>query len=468
MSKHGASGSPSSWETRIGHYRRTYLDRDQPNWRSKDGEAAKVIEAYEKLLHQKGLIDFDDMVLIGLRLVERHPWIRKALHARFPIIVVDEYQDLGAALHRLVMALCFNSDKTSRLFAVGDPDQSIYGFTGAQPELLEALAKDSRVESGRLRMNYRSLQSLVSASEAALGEVRGYEAAAGEGGVIDFHSCTNGIDHQAEVICDQLIPRALKDKTARNIGQIAVLYNDKFLGDSIAAAAATRGIEFVRVDKNAPYPKTAITRWLEACASWCSGGWKDSEPRLSDLLATWKSFWVGELSDSELRARRQTLLNFLFEMRTDDGLLEDWLLEFELRSLGDLVATIPTLRDEKAHIEKILKACEKNQPLFGWSVARFGGQLGGADQLKLMTLHSSKGLEFDVVCMMGLDQGSLPWDNLTAKAKREPRRLFYVGLTRARYVVHMLYSGWVNIRGSKRVFAPRSEFVEEVFKSLRA
>ena len=468
MSKHGASGSPSSWETRVGHYRRTHLDRDQPSWRDKDSEAAKVIETYEKLLHQKGLIDFDDMVLIGLRLVERHAWIRKALHARFPIIVVDEYQDLGAALHRLVMSLCFDADKPSRLFAVGDPDQSIYGFTGAQPELLEALAKDNRVESGRLRLNYRSLQRLVTASEVALGEVRGYEAAAGQGGVIDFHSCPNGIDHQAEMICDQLIPRALKDKSARNIGQIAVLYNDKFLGESIAAAAAQRGIHYVRVDKNAPYPKTAVTRWLEACACWCSGGWKSSEPRLSDLLATWKSFWAGEVTDSDLRLRRKSLLGLLFDMRSENGRLEDWLLEVDSRCLSHLVATIPTLRDEKAHIEKILNACKKDKPLFGWSVARFGGQLGGADQLKLMTLHSSKGLEFDVVCMMGLDQGSLPWNNLTAKAKREPRRLFYVGLTRARRVVHMLYSGWVTIRGSKRVFAPRSEFVEEVFKSLDA
>lgn len=466
MSKHGASGSPSSWETRTGHYRRTYLDRDKPSWRSKDAEAAKIIETYEKLLHQKGLIDFDDMVLIGLRLVERHEWIRKALHARFPIIVVDEYQDLGAALHRLVMALCFNADKPSRLFAVGDPDQSIYGFTGAQPELLETLAKDTRVESGRLRLNYRSLQRLVSASEAALGEARGYEAAAGEGGVIDFHSCPNGIDHQAELICEQLIPKALKDTTARNIGQIAVLYNDKFLGDAIAAAAAKRGIDFIRVDKNAPYPKTSVTRWLEACACWCSDGWKHSEPRLSDLLATWKAFWAGEATESTLLARRKTLIRFLFEMRSEDAQLEQWLSEFNRRCLSDLVASVPTLREEKLHIEKILNACKAKKPLAGWSVARFGGQLGGADQLKLMTLHSSKGLEFDVVCMMGLDQGSLPWNNLTAKAKREPRRLFYVGLTRARRVVHMLYSGWITVYGNKRAFAPRSEFVEEVFKSL--
>jgi DNA helicase-2/ATP-dependent DNA helicase PcrA len=85
-----------------------------------------------------------------------------------------------------------------------------------------------------------------------------------------------------------------------------------------------------------------------------------------------------------------------------------------------------------------------------------------------MSLHSSKGVEFDVVCMMGLDQGTLPWNNLTPKAKREPRRLFYVGVTRARRVVHMLCSGWITVQSSKRAFAPRSEFVDEVAKSLDA
>ncbi len=465
LDKHIGNESPFRWETRIGSYRRTYLDRDSKKWRETDEDAARVIETYEKTLHQRGLIDFDDMVLIGLRLVEKHAWIRKALHARFPIIVIDEYQDLGVPLHRLVMALCFGADTPSRLFAVGDADQSIYGFTGAQPELLEALAKDTRVESGRLRLNYRSRQQLVSASEAALGEVRGYKASAGDGGVIDFHLCPDGADHQASKICDELIPNALRDGTARNIGQIAVLYADKNLGDSIAAAATQRGIDFIRVDKNAPYPKTPLTRWLEGCAAWCSGGWRSKEPRLSDLLGTWKSFWLGQLADSELQARRRELVSFLCQARKDNALLKDWLTEFD-SCLSDLISAVPTLRDDAHNVEKILDACENGKPLFGWSVARFGGQLGATDQLKLMTLHSSKGLEFDVVCMLGMDQGIIPWSNLSAQSKREPRRLFYVGLTRARHVVHMLYSGWVMVRGSKRAFGPRSEFVEEVHKAV--
>lgn len=126
------------WGPRFDKYRRNHLDRTAPEWRSDDEETACAIEKYEALLDEQGLIDFDGMVLIGLHLVQGYKWIQRALAARFPILVVDEYQDLGHALDRIVQCLCF--EVGIRLVAVGDPDQSIYGFTGAEPSLLRNLA----------------------------------------------------------------------------------------------------------------------------------------------------------------------------------------------------------------------------------------------------------------------------------------------------------------------------------------
>lgn len=102
------------------------------------------------------------------------------------------------------------------------------------------------------------------------------------------------------------------------------------------------------------------------------------------------------------------------------------------------------------------------------TISRFGFQGGDPDHLNLITLHSAKGLEFDVVMLPGMDQGRLPrWDAKTVTAKREARRLFYVGLTRARHEAHLLFSGWVTDRyGNRRINGP-SEFLLEVQSRLQ-
>jgi DNA helicase-2/ATP-dependent DNA helicase PcrA len=122
------------------------------------------------------------------------------------------------------------------------------------------------------------------------------------------------------------------------------------------------------------------------------------------------------------------------------------------------------LSDEQTRFNSLLGLCEEGKKLAAWSVPQFGGQGGTPDHLNLMTLHSAKGLEFDVVFMLGLDQGIIPgWGHTTPASKREPRRLFYVGLTRARYEVHMLYSGWRDSPYGRKHDGP-SEFLLEVKK----
>jgi DNA helicase-2/ATP-dependent DNA helicase PcrA len=461
---------PSDWKLRCDRYRRTYLDRDAPEWLDQDEQAARVIAAYEAILHERGMIDFDDMVLMGLRLVESCDWVRKALQARFPVLVVDEYQDLGLPLHRLVLSLCFGNGANCRLFAVGDPDQSIYGFTGAMPELLLELSRDERVESVHLRLNYRSRASIVTASEVALGEERGYKAVSGDGGIIDFHECRDGLRQQAEMVCDQLIPTALAEKAARNIGEIAVLYRDKFVGDVIADCAAAYNLAFIRIDGNAPYPRTPLTRWLEECAAWCSGAWRTGDPPLSGLLHQWTAFnGHTHQSHAERLRKRRMLVKFLFSHRTRSMPVKQWLLELEESCLRETFQRETTLSDEAHAFGKLLVACSEGKKLSEWTLIQFGGQGGSPDHLNLMTLHSAKGLEFDVVSMLGMDQGIIPsYRETSPQSKREPRRLFYVGLTRARFEVHMMYSGWRETPwGARREDGP-SEFLIEVQRALAA
>jgi DNA helicase-2/ATP-dependent DNA helicase PcrA len=459
-----ADEPPDRWRTRFDRYKRTHLDRKTPDWKE-DEQLAGLIEKYESILHGKGLVYFDDMILMGLRLVEDHAWVRSALRARFPILVVDEYQDLGLPLHRIVLSLCLRAG--IRLLAVGDPDQSIYGFTGANPELLQELCRFENFEVVRLRFNYRSGKTIVKASEAALGERRDYEAKGGYAGTIDFYECPNGIEEQADLICSSIIPATLKRREGRNLGDVAVLYLDKNDGNVIAEAAQAHGYKFVRVDQGAPYQKTPLTRWLEDCAAWCCGGWKIGSPRLSNLIRTWLAFNRSFQTEAERRSLRSSLTKFLFAQRDGSIPLNKWLGEFYAQCLKTTFEHDPLLRDEEDSFKKLAAACAKDGKLQYFTLAHFGGQGGSPDHLNLITLHSAKGLEFDTVIMMGMDQGRIPsWAAASPASKREPRRLFYVGLTRARHEVHLTYSGWTANQYGRRFDNGPSEFLLEVQKML--
>jgi DNA helicase-2/ATP-dependent DNA helicase PcrA len=457
---------PESFKTGFDKYRRTYLDRNSPEWRDTDPDTAALIGKYEELLHAKGVIDFDDMVLIGLRLITDFAWVRKCLKARFPVLAIDEYQDLGLPLHEIVLSLCFKAE--IRILAVGDPDQSIYGFTGAQPELLTALAEMQGMEKVPLRFNYRSGKNIVDASEVALGEKRNYEAKGGYAGTIDFYAYPKGIREQAQEICQSIIPAVLGRRKGRVLGDVAVLYLDRNDGEIIEEQTAARGMRFIRIDKGAPYRKTPFIRWLEDCAAWCAGGWAKGKPRLSVLVRTWLYFNGRANSDRDIDELRVTLVRFLFAHREPDTPASRWLSDFENACLATTLAGEKTLRDEEEELSILEKALGKAGKLSAFTVALFGGQSGAPDHLNLITLHSAKGMEFDVVVMMGMDQGRLPsWAARTIESKREPRRLFYVGLTRARHEVHMTSSGFTVDRYGRRHEDGPSEFLLEVAERMK-
>src|SRR5260370_27240844 len=301
----------------VSKHRRVHLDRTAAAWGA-DERLADLAEAYEAALRQRGLLDFDDLVIFGHRLVAEQDWVLPLVQARFPVLAVDEYQDLGVPLHRIVKHLAFHGGV--RLFAVGDADQSIYGFAGADGNLLLELAEREDVETVRLRLNYRSAGRIIRASELALGESRGYVPRdASRQAVIEFVECPEGLQEQADAVFENIIPSALAGKPGRFLGDIAVLYRTAAIGDIIAARAAEEKLKYIRVDNAAPYQKCGLTSWIEDCAAWCSGGLQRGRPQLRGLITRWLAFRRGRRMDAAAHREAETLTAFLWDRRADGG-----------------------------------------------------------------------------------------------------------------------------------------------------
>ena len=439
-------------------YRRSILDRTGDEWHLQDPKLANLVEAYEAELRRNELIDFDDMPLLALRALINHEWVRKGVLAKYPVLAVDEYQDLGHALHSMVLELCFRTG--IRLLAVGDADQSIYGFTGANPVLLQRLSARQDVETLRLPFNYRCGSDIVAASEYALGEDRGYQAPDGATeGTIYFHPSTEDHAVQANRLFTDILPDVMDRMSDLALGQIAILYQKATIGDDVADAADAAGIESVRTDRNALYPrKSRIMRWLELCAIWSCGGWRRSTPRYSRIVADAMRLFSDVLISDDQKIRFQkSLVQFLWTGRDADKNLYDWLQAFKTEILDESFGASIQLADEAEFLNAFIEKLAPGGPVEDMMLGQFSGQGQGTDQITLSTLHSSKGREFRVVFLFGMDQGVIPWNNVGEVALRESRRLFYVGFTRAEEELHIMYS---NQRPS--------QFVVEVSRKLGA
>lgn len=459
----GGEGDQTALWEKVHHKRKAEIDREQTTWIGERPELAQLAEAYERELNRNGLIDFDGMSLLAARLVKEHEWIRTALWAKFPVLFVDEYQDLGTALHELVLQLCFSAQ--IRLFAVGDPDQSIYGFIGANPSLLRSLSQRSEVRTITLPFNYRCGTSIIDISNAALGEERTFRAPAGaQVGNVVFESVVGDLEAQARHITGVLIP-ALRTSGV-NLEDIAVLYRNADLGDLLVEAANLNGITYARSDNHALVSRSnRLSRFIESSASWITGGWRNANPSFNRLSLEATTFVLGRgASDENRKGIEKGLATFLHRTMNATGSTHEWLIDFKDSLLTSWKSQTTIATDEWDAVDRMITSTDPALGDQDLSLMQFSGRVEESGRLNLSTFHSSKGREFDVVILFGINAQSLPsrQDLDRSTTLSESRRLFYVAVTRARKELRIVSpegreSPWVTILAERARTTPIAE-----------
>ena len=283
----------------------------------------------------------------------------------------------------------------------------------------------------------------MEASNFALGEARDYEAADGaEEGTVYFHPEQGSYEHQAADVFRTVIADIAKRHPALEPGDIAILYPAAWLGDKVAEVAQQLGLSVIRTDTNAIYPRTSrLMRWLERCAEWCTGGWQTGTPRFSQLVNEGARLFTEEIDTLESRlAFQRELMDLLWARRQSSLPLRRWLTDVRAAIITEMIAKCRTMKDEGETLDTFIARTQAGKDCADMTVGQFAGQSEGNESLHLSTLHSAKGREFPVVIMFGMDQGSIPRKGSTDSQKLEARRLFYVGFTRAKAEVHLIYS----------------------------
>ena len=485
---------------------------------------ADVYALYQKRLTQANAMDFDDLILKTVEVIQRFPEARDRLRSRFRHILVDEYQDTNHAQYILVKELVGKVEEgfpPAELCVVGDADQSIYGFRGATiRNILQFELDYPSAETILLEQNYRSTQNILSAANAVIENNQGRKAKnlwseAGSGVPLIGYVAESEHD-EADFISAEI--RKLRDEGKSNYGQTAIFYRTN---------AQSRVFEEVFMRAGLPYKVVGGVRFYERrevkdllaylkvlannedevslrrIINVPKRGIGDRSIEEVELLASRRgvSFWNALnliLETDDLPARPKAALNeFVSLIQALNVLVEagskpSVIVEAVLEQSG-LLAELEGSRDpqDEVRVENLEElaavALEYEERPFDElledeviSLQGFlervslvadsdeipeGDDHGGV--ITLMTLHTAKGLEFPTVFLTGMEEGIFPHSRTIGEKDEleEERRLAYVGLTRAQERLYLTRAEYRSAWGAPN-YNPASRFLEEIPDNL--
>lgn len=469
---------------------------------------ARAYDEYQTTLKKNNCLDFDDIIVLTIKLFKEHPQVLDNYQERFKYIMVDEYQDTNTAQFELIRLL---ADKYRNLCVVGDDDQSIYKFRGANiSNILDFEKVYPEAKVVKLEQNYRSSQNILDAANSVIGnnEARKDKSLwtdSDKGSLIHLRQLDNAYE-EAEFVAGDI--RSAVNRGAGRLNECAVLYRTNAQSRIMEEAFVREGIAYNIVGGVNFYSRKEIKDIL-AYLKTINNGVDDvavkriiNVPRrgigqttinkVSDYAANEGISFFDALCDSEripglgkATVKIAGFTNMILVMRSRlevlgiEGLLKDVIDQTgyvkELEESGEEDAT-----DRIENIDELIsKAASYEETAEGPTLSGFLEDVAlvsdidmtdsEAERVLLMTLHAAKGLEFDRVYITGMEEGLFP-SSMTLfdedpTAIEEERRLAYVGITRARHELFLTYAKMRMLRGETQ-FNTVSRFVKEIPESL--
>jgi len=463
---------------------------------------AEVYPAYQERLLASSAVDFDDLLLHVAQLLYEHPEIRAEVDDRYRYVLVDEYQDTNRAQYVILRAL---STDYPNLAVTGDPDQSIYGWRGANlNNILEFEQDYPNVRIVRLERNYRSTKRILRVADALIAHNKRRKKkelwTANEEGTAVRLAAYADQDQEAADIAEQI--RAAVASGRRRPSDFAIFYRVNALSRALEKALRSAGVPYQMVRGQEFYARKEIKDVL----SYCQLVNNPRDDMAFERTVNTPPRGIGRKTVERLTEHAYryglTLLEAARDAYEIDGLSKGAAAKvtsyvaiidrIAAVSHGDVEEVIGTVleasgyreslagsEDEQdlnrlANIEELLtdaRQFDEQYPGGGrleeylertWLVNETDDWDTQSDKTTLMTLHAAKGLEFPVVFIVALEDGLLPHERVGQHPDEleEERRLTFVGITRAQEELQLSYAVTRDFRGVRRRTIPSSFLLE--------
>lgn len=411
-----------------------------------DKDVMLVGEEYENRLNLNNTLDYTSIVKYATEIVRTQSYVRKYLEAKYPWILIDEYQDLGKPMQEIVLSLLKYTD--IKFFIVGDIDQSIYSFQGAIPDFLKELSLMKEFKCKKLINNYRSLDGIIKGSACVLGKNRGYNSTLDNNieAEYKFITCSHNLESQYKVICENIIPECKSRGIA--LKDICILIKEKSQTSDLVRMLESYDIEYYISKHN--FNRSELIIWIEDIAKWSINKYDNSLNEIYD-------YYIKLLKNSNKLTNQIDILKFkkiLLEIINKGKIYNYNLLEWVEYIINEveIISLLETISDEDEieNLKEFLKEL-KDQKYNGLGIEYLASIGNAYNRISISTRHSSKGLEFEVVILVGMEEGNFPDYRCLEDEKKmeEEHRVCFVCISRAKKICYLLRSRKYTIYSKK-------------------